>query len=81
LIIPRLFKGEPDKKVSPSKKIKALPAKLRFSLVLTLAYPIVMALYFKPWENNLIIFLSFGIIPVFFLWALAWIAAGKKNKN
>jgi len=81
LILPRLFKGEPDKKVPPSKKIKALPAKLRVSIVLTLVYPMIMALYFKPWENNLIIFLSYGIIPVFLFWALVWIIAGKKSKN
>ncbi len=81
LILPRIFKGEPDNKISPSKKIQALPAKLRVSIVLTLAYPMVMALYLKPWENNLIIYLAYGIIPVFLFWALAWIVAGKKNKN
>lgn len=81
LILPRLFKGDSTKKVSSSKKFKNLSSKIRFSIVLTLAYPIVVALYLKPWENNFIVYLSYGIVPVFLVWALAWIVAGKKSKR
>ncbi|MEN8212343.1 MAG: hypothetical protein ABFR31_11545, partial [Thermodesulfobacteriota bacterium] len=49
LILPRMFKEAPAKEVSSSKKFKNLSAKIRFSIVLTLAYPIVAALYLKPW--------------------------------
>jgi len=81
LILPRLFKsGEPDKKVSSSKRIKNLSAKLRFKIVLTLAYPMIMALYIKPWENHLILFISYGIAPVIVIWAIIWIMAGKKKR-
>ena len=81
LILPRLFKKDSAKKGSSSKKIKNLSAKIRFSIVLTLVYPIVAALYLKPWENNPIIYLSYGVVPVFLVWAIAWIVAGKKKKN
>ena len=81
LILPRLFKGDSAKKVSSSKKFKNLSTKIRFSIVLTLAYPIVAALYLKPWENNPIVYLSYGVVPVFIVWAVAWIVAGKKNKR
>jgi hypothetical protein len=81
LILPRLFKGESDKKASSAKKIKTLSAKSRFSIVLTLTYPLLMALYLKPWEDNLIIYLSFGVAPLFIAWAIVWIAAGIKNKR
>lgn len=80
-ILPRLFKKDSDRKVSSSKKIKNLSAKIRFSLVLTLTHPIVAALYLKPWENNPIVYLSYGVAPVFLFWAIAWIVAGKKNKR
>ena len=79
LILPRLFKGETVKKASSSKKLKKLPAKFRFGIVLTLVYPIAMALYIKPWNENIISFISFGIIPVFLVWAIVWIIAGKKK--
>lgn len=81
LILPRLFKGEPAKKISTSKKQKKFTANIRFGIVLTLVYPIVMALYIKPWNENIILFVSFGIIPVFLVWAVVWIIAGEKNKN
>ncbi|MCD4722065.1 MAG: hypothetical protein K8S13_19710 [Desulfobacula sp.] len=79
LILPRLFKGEPVKKTSSSKQRKKLSAKIRFGIVLTLVYPIVLALYIKPWNENIISFISFGIIPVFLVWAIAWIIAGRKK--
>ena len=82
LILPRMFKGEePDKKVSSSKKIKNLSTKLRFKIVLTLAYPVIMALYIKPWENHLILFISYGVAPVILVWAIIWIMAGKKKRQ
>jgi Na+/H+ antiporter NhaD/arsenite permease-like protein len=81
LILPRLFKGEPDKKVSSSKKIKNLSAKLRFNVVLTLAWPMIMALYLKPWEDHLILFISYGVAPVILVWAIIWIMAGKKKRQ
>jgi hypothetical protein len=80
LILPRFFKGEPDQKKSASKKIRNLPVKLRFNIVLTLAYPLIMALYLKPWEN-LILFITYGIAPVILVWAIIWIVAGKKKRQ
>lgn len=81
LILPRLFKGEPDKKVSSSKKVKNFSAKLRFNIVLTLAWPVSMALYLKPWDDHLILFISYGVAPVIFIWAIIWIMAGKKKRQ
>ena len=80
LILPRFFKGEPDKKSSSANKLKKLSPKMRLSIVVTLIYPIAMALYLKPWNQSLILFISFGIIPVFLAWAIFWITAGNKKK-
>jgi len=79
LILPRLFKGEPVKKRSSSKKLKRLPAKIRFGIVLTLVYPMVAALYLKPWNESMISYISYGIIPVFLVWAIVWIMSGRKK--
>jgi len=80
LILPRLFKGEkPAKKRSSFKKSNSLTAKIRFGIVLTLIYPIAAALYLKPWNENLIPYISYGIIPVVIVWAVVWIIAGRKK--
>ncbi|MBT3177985.1 MAG: hypothetical protein HOG03_14720 [Desulfobacula sp.] len=78
LILPRLFKGESAKKISPGIKLRKLSTKKRFCIVLTLIYPIATGLYLKPWNENLISYISFGIIPVCLAWAVFWIFAGKK---
>ncbi|MBU8910268.1 MAG: hypothetical protein KOO65_03260 [Desulfobacterales bacterium] len=79
LILPRLFKGEPVKKSSSSEKLKRLPAKIRFGIVLTLVYPMIMAFYLKPWNENVLSYLSYGVIPVFLVWAVVWIISGRKK--
>lgn len=79
LILPRLLKSEPEKKGVASKKLKNLTAKTRLGIILTLAYPAAMALYLKPWNDKLIPYVSFGVIPVFLIWAIVWILAGKKK--
>lgn len=81
LILPRLFKGkEPTEKRSVSKRHSNLSVKIRIGIILSLAYPVAMALYFQPWNDHLIPYLSYGIIPVFLAWGIAWVLAGRKNK-
>lgn len=79
LILPRFFKGESATKSSSPMILKKLSAKIRFCIVLSVIYPIALALYLKPWHDNLTAYLSYGIIPVFVAWAIAWILAGNKK--
>ena len=79
LILPRLFKGKPVRKTSSFKKVKKFTAKMRFGIILTIMYPLFMALYLKPWDGALIPYISYGIIPVFLGWAVVWILAGRKK--
>jgi len=79
LILPRFFKGEPVKKSSSPKMLKKLSAKIRFCIVLSLVYPIAIALYLKPWNDNLVAYISYGVIPVIVAWSIAWVLAGKKK--
>lgn len=77
LILPRLFKGEPPAKTTSSKN--KLTVKIRIGIVLTIIYPLAMALYLKPWAENLITYLTFGILPMCLVWAVVWILCGKKK--
>ncbi|SDT98697.1 hypothetical protein [Desulfobacula phenolica] len=79
LILPRLLKGEPTKKRSSSKKLTKLSTKTRFSIILTIIYPVFMALYLKPWNDNFIAYISYGILPVFLCWAIVWVLSGKNK--
>ena len=80
LILPRLFKGgEPAQKKSSTMKIKKLSTKARVGIVLSIVFPLAMALYLKPWDDHLVSYLSFGVFPVLLVWAMFWILAGKKK--
>lgn len=80
LIIPRMFKAEPTKKTSSSKKLTKLTAKIRLGIVLSIVYPILMAIYLKPWHvSQVILYISYGIMPVLLVWAFIWILAGRKK--
>ena len=72
-----MFKGEPaSQKENLQKK---LTVKSRLGIVLSILYPLATALYFKPWVNNPIPFLSVGILPVLLVWGGIWILAGRKK--
>ena len=80
LILPRMFKGdEPAAKKKSALPIKKLGTKARIGIVLSIVYPVVMALYLKPWDDQLIAYFSFGVFPVLLIWSMIWIIAGKKK--
>jgi hypothetical protein len=81
LILPRLLKGESaSKSISPVQTINKLSAKKRLGIVLSVAYPTIFALIFKPWQGNLIPYISIGVAPVILVWSFIWIIAGKKKQ-
>ena len=80
LILPRMFKQVPKQKSSSKKKFSRIPVNLRLYIVLSFIWPSIMALYLKPWNNNITSFVSYGIVPVIMIWAVAWIIAGKKKQ-
>ncbi len=80
LILPRLFKGEPSVKNSASAKaLSKLTAATRSGIVLSIVYPVGMALVLKPWQGNVVRYISIGVIPVLLVWAVVWILAGRKK--
>jgi len=79
-ILPRMFQGKsiPQKK-DGREMLNRLPAKTRGGIVASVAYPLLLALYLKPWQGNGVAFVSYGIFPVFLVWALVWILSARKK--
>ncbi len=77
LILPRMFKPAP--KAVQGKKKKLLSKKKRAGIVVSLLIPIIAAMGLKPWNDNLVLFVSIGIIPVALAWATVWILAAQKK--
>jgi hypothetical protein len=79
-ILPRMFQGKSIPKKKDGRTIlNRLPAKTRGGIVASVVYPLLLALYLKPWQGNGVAFVSYGIFPVFLIWALVWISSGRKK--
>jgi hypothetical protein len=81
-LVPRMVKPKP---IPPKMGLNRLALKLswslRLALVLSVLWPVACALYFKPWQQDVIRFTTLGIGPVAVGWSLKWVLAGMKNKR
>jgi len=80
IFLPRLFGGN---RSSAKKKAKRLSpsGKLRLAIVLSVVFPLVMAVPLPPWHpENQPMFLLGGILPVALCWAGVWIFRGFRKK-
>ncbi len=78
LILPRFFKPAPGPK--PGKKVRRLGKKMRAALVVSLAYPLVLAGVLRPWDGGLLLYAGLGILPVILTWALFWVFSAPEDK-
>lgn len=80
LILPRLFKPLPEKKSKNSDTLFKLSPLKRAYIIISIGYPIGIALYQRPWEGNTLAFITIGILPVLIFWSVIWIWQGREKK-
>ncbi len=82
LIIPRMITPNPPgkmKKARQSSRVSTM--KMRSAIVLSAAVIIISALWTKPWQGHISMFIVTGILPVASGWSLIWIFSTQKDKN
>ncbi len=80
IFLPRMFGGN---RSSTRKKAKRLSpsGKLRLAIVLSVIFPLVMAVPLPPWhQESRSIFLLGGVLPVVLCWAVVWIFQGFRKR-
>ena len=81
-LVPRMMNPRPaPQKVVMRRAPLKLSWALRLAVILSILWPVACALYFKPWQQNLIPFATVGIGPVAIGWSIKWVLAGMKNKR
>ena len=81
-LIPRMIKTRPSSEpLRVRRPVAPLSRTLRLAIVLSILWPIGCALYFKPWQDSLVPFVTIGIGPVVVAWSLSWVMAGMKKKR
>lgn len=80
LIVPRMMNPKPQgkrKKIRPSARVFTM--KMRLAIILSAADVIISALWTKPWQGQISMFIVLGILPVALGWSLVWIFSAKKK--
>jgi hypothetical protein len=65
------------KKTKPSARVFTM--KIRIAIVLSAADIIISALWTKPWQGQISMFIVSGILPVALGWSLVWIFSARKK--
>ncbi|MCK5542464.1 MAG: hypothetical protein KAI40_07200 [Desulfobacterales bacterium] len=81
IILPKMFRQEKKGSSKEKLSINSIPVLVRFGILASILIPIISALFFQPWKNNLTLFILTGIIPLIVGWGMYWMIAGLKNKT
>ncbi len=82
--IPRLLaKGDQSNasRPMPIKSMLVLSGRLRLAIFVSILWIFLTAIYFQPWQRDLILFLSGAMIPILVGWGAYWVITGFKRKN
>ncbi len=80
IFLPRMMSRSNDRIKTKRRKIQ-LSGPMRLSIIVSILTPLAAALILKPWQHNLVGFISAGIVPVAAGWAFYWIVSGFKKQN
>jgi len=79
-LIPRMMSPKPQaRKPIVRRPARRLSWKMRLSLVLSVLWPLSCAVYFKPWNQDIVRFAIIGLGPVVLGWSVSWIKEGMKK--
>ena len=75
--LPRLLGRRPA--AEPVVRPPALTGWMRLAILVTVFWIAGLAAYLKPWENDILIFLSAGLGPATVFWGAVWVWSGYKK--
>jgi hypothetical protein len=77
IFIPRMINPrQVQRRTDPGVR---LTGKARMAVAASLVYLALIAAYFKPWQDNQLIFVYVGVGPVALGWLVYWVLSGFKK--
>ena len=78
--LPRLKgKRQEIKFVKSNPKSLVISGRMRLAIFVSILWAAGAALFFQPWNENLLLFLYIGMGPVFLGWGLIWVFSGYRK--
>ncbi len=62
-------------------RVASLSVLMRFLLIISLIWPLVTAMWLKPWQDDPSPFLGLGLLPIIIIWSGFWIIRGGKKRR
>jgi len=70
--LPRMMGRRSTPSPGPAHRPPSLTGRMRLAILITFLWVAAWALLLKPWEENLLPFVSFALGPAAALWGAAW---------
>lgn len=77
LFVPRMMPRRIENK--PKQQPLVLSRKMRLAIVASFLFPVAVAGFFQPWQEDLIPFVYVGLGPVVLGWLVYWIKTGRQK--
>jgi hypothetical protein len=86
LFIPRMMSPKRPQKPKPKafqplKRIKGLGVRWRIAIVVSLLWLLGAAVYCRPWQSPVEMYLLLGVGPVILGWCVSWVVAGIRPRR
>ncbi|MCP4746861.1 MAG: hypothetical protein GY874_12095 [Desulfobacteraceae bacterium] len=78
-LLPRILRSTSERqeeKISWQKRARMISGRLRLAIVVSALWPLVVALYTKPWLHGWVVFLLATFGPLLSCWGIGWVIRG-----
>ena len=80
-LLPKLLSRQPESEIQRSDRGLRLTVWKRLAITASLLWPVLLALYLKPWNNHWHIFLYVAVGPVVLAWGISWVVSGFRKER
>jgi len=80
-MLPRLMSGKAEQVRQRSEGGSPLSGRMRFAILASLLWPVLMAFFLKPWNSRWVVFFYTAIGPVALIWGISWVVAGFRRER
>jgi len=80
-MLPRLMSRKPEQVRQCREGGPPLSGRMRFAILVSLLWPVLVALFLKPWNSHWVVFLYMAVGPVALIWGIYWVLSGYRRER
>jgi Na+/H+ antiporter NhaD/arsenite permease-like protein len=80
-MLPRLMARKPERELQLPVHRSVLTGRMRFAILLSLLWPVVVAFFMEPWNGSWPLFFYIAVGPVALIWGIYWVFSGFRRER